>query len=92
MPEYETIDCFPSSGRSGKFYTVKRNVANNKLSCDCPAWVFNKYKDRTCYHTKTVEAKVIVSLVSNPVSKKGVIEEAVENVNTFAESKRKVQL
>ena len=53
-PEYETVTVYVSS-QGEKNWTVKRNVDTGKLSCNCPAWIFNKKGDRTCYHTLKAE-------------------------------------
>lgn len=51
---------FASHSTPGKFYHVKFKRLNKEsaqlhLSCDCPVWVFNRRKDRTCSHTDLVE-------------------------------------
>ena len=52
---YTTVRHFQSTSKPEKMYTVKQDE-HGKLSCNCPSWIFNKYKDRSCYHTKTIEA------------------------------------
>lgn len=50
-----TVRTFVSKTATGKSYTVKKDD-KGVLYCDCPVWIYNKYGDRTCYHTRTVEA------------------------------------
>jgi len=49
----------PSSSTPGKFYTVKYSLYANQwiLTCDCPIWIYNKRRNRTCKHTDEVEAE-----------------------------------
>jgi hypothetical protein len=49
---------FKSNSHPGKFYRVKYKKYNDgwKLTCNCPAWIYNHSGDRTCKHTKMVES------------------------------------
>ncbi len=51
MLQYEVIAEFRSKTKPGKCYIVKKRLDTGMLTCNCPAWIFNKYEDRTCYHT-----------------------------------------
>lgn len=51
MPNnYRTVGYYQSS-KGDRTYTVKVNLETGKLSCDCPCWIYNQRKDRTCPHT-----------------------------------------
>ena len=45
-----------SKSNPSMIYTVKRKKYNGReiLSCNCPCWVYNTRKDRTCPHTDEV--------------------------------------
>lgn len=47
---------FKSNSNPNKTYQVKYKKYNGNyiLSCNCPVWVFNHRKDRTCKHTEEV--------------------------------------
>ena len=58
------VATFPSTS-SDRTYTVLR-FGDGTLSCNCPAWIYNKYG---CYHTKSVlVAHVPVSIHSSAVA------------------------
>ena len=56
---YTEVATFPSS-KGDKVYTVKLNQQTGRLSCDCPAWIFNHRGDRTCKHTDRVQAVGVI--------------------------------
>lgn len=47
---------FKSNSNPNKAYQVKYKKYNGKyiLSCNCPVWIFNHRKDRTCKHTDKI--------------------------------------
>ena len=47
---------FRSKSQPDKYYQVKYQKYNKgyRLSCNCPAWIFDHRKDRTCKHTDQV--------------------------------------
>jgi len=51
-----------SNKDSNKEYIVKRDRSNNMLTCNCPAWIFNKSKEgyRRCRHI--VEAEILIRM------------------------------
>lgn len=69
--EYTVVATFPSS-KGDKDWTVKRDEEGN-LSCDCPIWVFNRRKNRTCKHTDLVNQEgTIVSQIAVEVKEREV--------------------
>lgn len=51
---YHPIATFASKSSPGKVYTVSTNE-DGDLSCNCPAWTFQKPgKPRTCKHVAKV--------------------------------------
>lgn len=48
---YEEVGRFPSKSRPGQYYIVKLDSNTGDYTCDCPPWIYNKRKDRTCSHT-----------------------------------------
>lgn len=56
MLQYKTVAEFRSKTKPGKCYVVKKRLDTGNFTCNCPAWIFNKYEDRSCYHTMRVTA------------------------------------
>jgi hypothetical protein len=53
MKHYHFVLELPSKSKPNKTYQVKMDEQGN-LTCNCPSWVFNQRKDRTCKHTDVV--------------------------------------
>ena len=53
MSSHRLVATVKSFTSYGKEYKVK--MKNDKLSCNCPAWIFNHSGDRTCKHTQAVQ-------------------------------------
>jgi predicted nucleic acid-binding Zn finger protein len=46
-----TIAEVKSFSKPGKSYTIKRSLRSGQLSCNCPAWIFQKGGERkSCKH------------------------------------------
>ena len=52
---YEMLKMIESDSKKGKFYYIKRNFTNGKISCNCPSWIYNNgmkkgAESRVCKH------------------------------------------
>lgn len=59
--EYFFMYTVPSHTNPDKKYTVKMDE-RGFLSCNCPSWIFNHRKDRTCKHIDDIRGKVDVDM------------------------------
>lgn len=81
MAEYQFVSTYKSSS-SDRTYTVKRNKETGQLTCDCPAFLFQRkpVDQRSCKHT--VEAQ---QLLPQPSGK--ILTEVQELLKKLAELK-----
>ena len=49
-----TIAEVKSFSKPGKSYTIKRGLRSGQLSCNCPAWIFQKGERKACKHITKV--------------------------------------
>jgi hypothetical protein len=49
MKHYNFVYQIQSHSNPDKKYTIKMDD-NGLLSCNCPSWIFNQRRDRTCKH------------------------------------------
>ena len=84
---YTIVTTFDSKSKSGKVYTVKRDQTG-RLSCDCPPWIFNRYGDRTCYHTRSVEVMETAKAKSVETTKA----KSVETAKAKAKARMEVKI
>lgn len=59
MKEYGFLRTVRSHSNPNKFYTIKMDE-EGFLSCNCPSWIFNQRRDRTCKHIDEVRGIVSV--------------------------------
>lgn len=59
--EYNFVCQVPSHSNPAKSYTIKMDE-HGFLSCNCPSWIFNHRKDRTCKHIDEIRDKVDIDL------------------------------
>lgn len=75
MKQYNFLAEVPSKSNPNKHYTIKVDESG-LFSCNCPSWIFNTRRNRTCKH--------IDSIRTDGVTMNGVgrIITAVENYNS----------
>jgi hypothetical protein len=55
---YETLGKVASFTRPGKSYTIKRSLLTGQVSCDCPAWRFQRgptLERKPCKHIRAMK-------------------------------------
>ncbi len=53
---YTYVCDVPSESNPNKVYTIKIDD-DGLLTCNCPSWIFNQRRDRTCKHIDTLRSK-----------------------------------
>jgi len=53
LTKYRTIAQYRSP-KGDREYTVKLNLQSGRLTCDCPIWIYNVQRNRSCPHTDKV--------------------------------------
>jgi len=51
---YKTLAIIRSFTDPNKKYLIKQREADGRISCGCPAWIFNRSGDRTCKHLDAI--------------------------------------
>lgn len=55
---YALIAKVQSQSDGRKFYAIKRNDKTGQVSCNCPAWIFQRGGQRNaCKHIREMDAK-----------------------------------
>jgi len=63
---YETLKTVESFSKAGKFYSIKRNTETGSVSCNCPAWIFQKGGERKpCKHIRSLDVTLNTVVLEN---------------------------
>ena len=58
MKQYNFMAEVPSKSNPSKHYTIKVDE-NGLFSCNCPSWIFNTRRNRTCKHIDALRGEGI---------------------------------